>query len=248
MTSVVAAKSIPARRPIISISSVPGAGNLQISAGSVLQISRSQRLHRSSGNRLTRTTPGSWSSRIVCLFRPHWKLPPTICSFNGNNLVVTALEVLRRQRSRRMLAHFKKYRSIVSPFLSAAITSFAKLEKGESGRKYTAWYLLPPPSGGMAVIQVGYRRPGRPDHRCRGETNFNTLGLAMRMYWDYGIQLHDYRTGQSVSRARDNSNPFLNPFKSRFNTSQYERRFPMAILGSFASYVSLFSGQTQERN
>ena len=106
--------------------------------------------------------------------------------FNGNVILSLRLwgstSAAAVRASRMLRAHFKKYRPIVSPFLSAAVTtSLAKLEEGYPAGSDTAWYLLPPPSGGMAVIQVGYLRGQRaPIIEPPGETNFNTLGLAIR--------------------------------------------------------------------
>jgi hypothetical protein len=47
----------------------------------------------------------------------------------------------------------------------------------------------------MAVVQVGYLRGQRTPVIERGEANFNTLGMAMRGYFDFGVALHDSRCG-----------------------------------------------------
>jgi hypothetical protein len=47
----------------------------------------------------------------------------------------------------------------------------------------------------MAVVQVGYLRGQRTPIIERGEANFNTLGIAMRGYYDFGVAQHDSRCG-----------------------------------------------------
>lgn len=83
--------------------------------------------------------------------------------------------------------HAGKYTPIVSPFLGTVA--------GLTGSSQTGWYLLGNPAAGMAVLQVGYLRGQRTPIIERGEVDFNTLGMAMRGYYDFGVALLDYRTG-----------------------------------------------------
>ena len=110
--------------------------------------------------------------------------------FQGANIVVEALGSTSSSRSvePNMNAHRQKYRPIVSPYLGAPLADRATFTD-------TGWYLLPDPAGGYAVIQVGYLRGQRTPVIERGETNFNTLGISFRSYYDFGVALHDYRCG-----------------------------------------------------
>lgn len=108
--------------------------------------------------------------------------------FNGANLVVSALgstssKTVEPDRN----PHEGKYEPIISPFLGA--------QGGLTGNSDTGWYLLPNPSGGMAVVSVGYLRGQRTPIIERGESNFNTLGISLRGYYDFGVALHDNRCG-----------------------------------------------------
>jgi hypothetical protein len=111
--------------------------------------------------------------------------------FQGANIVVGALGATStRRRPSRTSTRTGKYRPIVTPFLGAQQPASV----GASGSD-TAWYLLGNPAGGMAVLQVGYLRGQRTPIIERGEVNFNTLGMAMRSYWDFGVALLDSRCG-----------------------------------------------------
>jgi hypothetical protein len=114
--------------------------------------------------------------------------------FSGANLVVTALgSTSAAAVSPNLNQHAGKYRPIVSPFLGDQ----SPLDPlYETNCVDTAWYQLGNPSGGMAVVQVGYLRGQRVPVIERGEPNFNVLGIAMRSWYDFGVALHDFRCGQ----------------------------------------------------
>lgn len=123
--------------------------------------------------------------------------------FNGAELVVTALgSTSSKSTDPNINAHKGAYKPLVSPFLSAGVgAKLAKFSKSDSNfanfsnASDTAWMLLANPAGGMAVVQIGYLRGQRTPVIERGEANFNTLGIAMRLFWDFGVALHDYRCG-----------------------------------------------------
>jgi hypothetical protein len=107
--------------------------------------------------------------------------------FNGAELVVTALgSTSAKSTEPNINAHKGVFRPIVSPYLGA--------QSPVAGSTDTGFYLLTNPAGGFAPVQVAYLRGQRVPVIERGETNFNTLGIAMRSYYDFGVALHDYRT------------------------------------------------------
>ncbi len=82
-----------------------------------------------------------------------------------------------------------QFKSIISPFLAY------RAGKGITGTNDTQWILLPNPSSGLAIAQIGYLRGNRTPIIERGEAPFSTLGMHMRMYYDFGVAAHDYRAG-----------------------------------------------------
>jgi hypothetical protein len=135
-------------------------------------------------------------------------LPPALEAtgfqlWNGAELVVTALtstSAAVKTYDPNINAHKGKYTPYVSPFLSATVgTALAKLNKSDpvlsnfSNASDTAWYVGCNPSGGFAPVQIGYLRGQRVPIIERGETNFNTLGISLRAYYDFGVALHDSR-------------------------------------------------------
>ncbi len=108
--------------------------------------------------------------------------------FNGQNLIASSLGATNaRVVEPNINQHAGKYRPVVSPFLGVT--------GGLTGGSDTGWYLLGSVAGGFSPVQIGYLRGQRTPVVERGEANFNTLGMAMRCYFDFGVALHDYRTG-----------------------------------------------------
>jgi hypothetical protein len=85
--------------------------------------------------------------------------------------------------------HAGSYKPIQSAYLAA------RGGKGLTGASDTGWFLLPSPTGGFAVVQVGYLRGQRTPIIERGEAPFTTLGIQMRCYYDFGVATMDYRAG-----------------------------------------------------
>ena len=81
--------------------------------------------------------------------------------------------------------HAGKFRPVASPYLS--LTSLP-------GNSTTAWYLFAEPSD-VAVIEIAYLRGRRVPVIESGETDFNTLGMQWRGYFDFGINFQDSRAG-----------------------------------------------------
>jgi hypothetical protein len=78
------------------------------------------------------------------------------------------------------------FRPVTSPYLGTAA--------GLTGSSDTAWYLLADPSE-SAIVEIAYLRGRRTPTVESAETDFNTLGMQWRIYWDFGIALQDTRAG-----------------------------------------------------
>ena len=79
--------------------------------------------------------------------------------------------------------HAGKFRPVCSPYLS--VTSI-------NGNSTTAWYLLAEPSD-VAALEIAYLRGKRVPTIESGETDFNTLGMQWRGYFDFGVATQDHR-------------------------------------------------------
>ena len=79
--------------------------------------------------------------------------------------------------------HAGKFRPICSPYLSVSSIS---------GNSSTAWYLLADPND-VAAIEIAYLRGKRVPTIESGETDFNTLGMQWRGYFDFGCAMQDQR-------------------------------------------------------
>lgn len=83
-----------------------------------------------------------------------------------------------------------RFEVISSPYLQAATIP---------GNSATTWYMLADPAL-LPAFQVGYLAGRRSPTIETADAEFNTLGLAMRCYWDFGVAHIDYR-GASKSTA-----------------------------------------------
>lgn len=85
--------------------------------------------------------------------------------------------------------HQGLFQPVVTPFLGTA--------SGISGASDTAWYLLAENLAGVgnAVLQVAYLRGRRSPVLESAETDFQTLGMQWRSYWDFGVALLEKRAG-----------------------------------------------------
>jgi phage head maturation protease len=72
---------------------------------------------------------------------------------------------------------------VSSPYLSNA---------KYDGHSETAWYLFGSPSQ-IDTCEIGYLKGKRTPTVERGDTDFNTLGLWFRVYFDLGVREQDYR-------------------------------------------------------
>jgi len=79
--------------------------------------------------------------------------------------------------------HSSKYAVKWSPYLN---------NSNFSGYSTTAWYLFADPAV-IPAFEIGYLRGRRTPTIESGETDFNTLGMQWRGYWDFGVAQQDPR-------------------------------------------------------
>ncbi|MBX3387171.1 MAG: Mu-like prophage major head subunit gpT family protein [Phycisphaeraceae bacterium] len=84
--------------------------------------------------------------------------------------------------------HAGKWRPVASPYLNA---------QGIAGGSAKAWYLFANPAD-VAAIEIAYLRGRRVPTIESGETNFNTLGMQWRGYFDFGVAMQDRRAAVKV--------------------------------------------------
>ena len=79
--------------------------------------------------------------------------------------------------------HAGKWEPLASPYLNS---------QGIAGGSATAWYLLANPAD-VAAMEIAYLRGQRSPVIESGETDFDTLGMKWRGYFDFGVAMQDYR-------------------------------------------------------
>lgn len=84
-----------------------------------------------------------------------------------------------------------RFRVVSSPYLNA---------QNLSGSSATAWYLFGNPAD-VAAVDVAYLRGQRTPVIESGDTDFNTLGMQWRGYWDFGVALGDPRGAVKATGA-----------------------------------------------
>lgn len=99
------------------------------------------------------------------------------------NTSYAVTENIQRQPSANVFVG--KYRPVVSTYLSN--TSY-------TGYSTTAWYLLADPMD-MATIQVAFLNGRETPVVESADADFNTLGIQMRGYFDFGVAKTEYRAG-----------------------------------------------------
>ena len=72
---------------------------------------------------------------------------------------------------------------ISSPYLSNA---------NYTGASILAWYLFADPAV-VDTFEIGYLKGRRTPTVERGETDFDTLGIKFRVYFDLGVREQDFR-------------------------------------------------------
>lgn len=79
--------------------------------------------------------------------------------------------------------HGGKFRPVCSPYLSVAAFT---------GNSATAWFLMAEPTD-VAALEIAYLRGKSTPTIESGETDFNTLGMQWRGYFDFGCSMQDPR-------------------------------------------------------
>jgi hypothetical protein len=79
--------------------------------------------------------------------------------------------------------HAGKWIPLASPYLNS---------QGIAGGSATAWYLFANPAD-VAAMEIAYLRGQRTPTIESGETDFDTLGMKWRGYFDFGVAMQDYR-------------------------------------------------------
>ena len=81
--------------------------------------------------------------------------------------------------------YFKRFEVAASPWISMA---------NLSGSSSTQWYLLWAPDD-FAIMEVAFLNGKKVPTIETSETDFNTLGVQMRGYWDFGVAMREKRGG-----------------------------------------------------
>ena len=132
----------------------------------------------------------------IQIFRPDGLIVTALASNNAGTPNVSATKG-------NYNVHKGLYRPIVSPWLTTG-----RLPGGNSNY----WWLLPDPSNGKAIVQIGYLNGQRAPIIERGEAPFTTLGIQLRCIYDMGVAIMDPLCGQfstggtasfSVKRPQD---------------------------------------------
>jgi hypothetical protein len=79
--------------------------------------------------------------------------------------------------------YVNRYKPVASPYLSSGTGS---------GQSPTTWYLLADPAV-LPAFQVAYLDGRRQPVIETSDAEFNTLGMSMRAYWDFGVARIDHR-------------------------------------------------------
>jgi len=108
--------------------------------------------------------------------------------FNGTQLIATGVgstaQVITDNNP-----HAKKYQPVVSPYLE---------DSGIDGNSATAWYLLADPKFRAAVEAVFLNGVQTPKIESSA-SEFNTLGIQLRGYMDFGVRKQDPKAGIKVT-------------------------------------------------
>ena len=79
--------------------------------------------------------------------------------------------------------HAGKFTPVSSPYLNA---------QGITNQSATGWYLFADPED-VAAMSIAYFRGQRTPVIESGETDFNTLGMQWRSFFDFGVAFQDFR-------------------------------------------------------
>ena len=129
---------------------------------------------------------------------PKWMLVPTALKVLAEQIFgsidmfdVSVSETGASAVGKTKNVHAGKFRPIVSPYLNnASITGYSA----------TAWYLLADPAL-VAIAFISYLNGNRKPFLESSETDFDTLGMKWRAYFDWGLDMADEKGGVKVAGA-----------------------------------------------
>jgi hypothetical protein len=120
------------------------------------------------------------------LINPAVLLLPTSLATLGDQLMKETRVNEITQTNKPMPAsnpHAGKWEPVSTPYLNA---------QGITGSSATAWYLFGDPAD-VAAMEVAYLRGQRFPTIQSGETDFSTLGMQWRGFFDFGVAMQDKR-------------------------------------------------------
>jgi hypothetical protein len=118
---------------------------------------------------------------------PRYLLVPTALKFQAQELamgdtIIVAGSTAQTRTSLNAIAN-ERLQVVSSPYLG---------NSAYAGNSQTAWYLFGDPNQ-VETFEIGYLRGKRTPTVERGETDFNTLGMWFRVYFDLGIREQGFR-------------------------------------------------------
>lgn len=116
---------------------------------------------------------------------PRWLVVPTELEETANQLYGSKQRGGGNTGDSNENPHVGKYEPVVSPFLS---------DSGFTGNSTTAYYLLADPAD-VPVIEVAFLDGVETPTVETADADFNTLGVQMRGYYDFGVRKQEFRGG-----------------------------------------------------
>lgn len=80
--------------------------------------------------------------------------------------------------------HSGKFEPIVSPYIE---------NSNITNNSVTGWYLMAAPQASAGLLEVGFFNGAQTPTIEDGELSFDTLGMSLRGYWDFGVAQQDHR-------------------------------------------------------
>ncbi len=119
---------------------------------------------------------------------PRFLLVPTALKMTGRELLNSTMLLSVGSTDKQRIPTYNAIADedltlVVSPYLS-----YAKY----TGASSKAWYLFADPAI-VDTFEIGYLKGRRTPTVEQGETDFNTLGMQFRVYFDLGVREQDYR-------------------------------------------------------
>jgi len=119
---------------------------------------------------------------------PKFLLVPTALKMTGRELLRSTMFIAVGSTNKQRIPTYnalaeEEITVLASPYLS---------NKNYTGASSKAWYLFADPAI-VDTFEIGYLKGRRTPTVERGETDFDTLGIKFRVYFDLGVREQDYR-------------------------------------------------------